>query len=272
MGAAKALGILIPDTQELIPDAASSEAIEYPQVIKKDVGFGGLGVRIAHSTEDETRALSEMQASESGLRNFLRAIKRRSLWPLSHLVDRKSERFLRQDLIAGIAANQAMYCREGRVLARLSVIVVANAAGITSQSAVIKIVRHSGMDETCSRLAAGLALTGFYGVDFMLSGASFDAAYCLEINPRLTPICHLRGPEGSSLIEAALAPWRGRLQPHFGSANTCGSIALFPDGVFGLGDHGDPSEAVLDIPWDEPWLVEQEMRSANRRRNRSRAP
>jgi hypothetical protein len=270
MDVAKTLGILIPDTQELIPGEASSGAIEYPQVIKKDVGFGGLGVRIVRSAEDETRALSEMQASESGLRNVLRAIKRRSLWPLSYLVDRKSDRYLRQGLISGIAANQAMYCKDGRVVARLSVMVLANASGITSQAALIKIVQHSGMDATCSQLAAGLALSGFYGVDFILSGASFDVAYFLEINPRLTPICHLTRSEGSSLIEAALAPWRNHLKPRIGCANACSSIALFPDGVFGLGDHGDPSEVVPDIPWDEPWLVEQEMRKMNRMRNRSR--
>jgi ATP-grasp domain len=270
MSVAKTLGILMPNTQELIPGEASSKAFEYPQIIKKDVGFGGLGVRIVLSAEDEARVLSEMHVSESGLRNVFRAIKRRSLWPLSYLVDRKSVRYLRQDLISGIAANQAMYCKDGRVVARLSVMVLANASGITSPAALVKIVQHSGMDDTCSRLARGLDLSGFYGVDFILSGASFDAAYFLEINPRLTPICHLTGSEGSSLIKVALAPWQDHLNPAIACANARGSIALFPDGVFGVRGHCGPSEAVLDIPWDEPWLIEQEMRRMTRMRNRSR--
>jgi predicted ATP-grasp superfamily ATP-dependent carboligase len=111
------------------------------------------------------------------------------------------------------------------------------------------------METAADKLSSSLGLSGFYGFDFILE-AGTQQAFLLEINPRATPIAHLTPRNGTNLIAALLdrlagEPPRSIQQPVFRDL-----VALFPDGIAVAEQQGLLDAVHLDVPWDEPWLLE----------------
>jgi hypothetical protein len=103
------------------------------------------------------------------------------------------------------------------------------------------------------RMVKGLNLSGFVGFDFVLD--SSNHAWIIEMNPRVTPICHFSVADGTNLAGSLYTQMTGlqplsRLVPinrHL--------VALFPNEVV-----RSPSSEYLqscqhDVPWNEPEIV-----------------
>jgi hypothetical protein len=103
----------------------------------------------------------------------------------------------------------------------------------------VRIIEHPEMAEAARRLVADLQLSGFCGFDFIL--APNGEARLIELNPRVTPTCHLL-VEGTHLVGHVLT-----LFP---------APASSPD--------APTMDGVLDVPIRAPRLVQ-----AARRRDRS---
>jgi hypothetical protein len=116
-----------------------------------------------------------------------------------------------------------------------------------------------------------LDLSGFVGFDFVLD--SSNQCWLIEMNPRVTPICHFSLADGTSLAGSLYTEMMG-LQPKSRPASiNSGLIALFPHEIV-----RSPSSEYLqfcqhDVPWHEPQLVRyvlnQALRTGIRRRVRT---
>ena len=93
-----------------------------------------------------------------------------------------------QQFCAGREAIVTAACVDGKVqaLVCLEVVQVSEARG---PAAVVRIVDHPQMAETARQLIRRFGLSGFCGFDFIVTDSG--DAQLLELNPRVTPTCHL---------------------------------------------------------------------------------
>jgi hypothetical protein len=104
-------------------------------------------------------------------------------------------------------------------------------------------------------LIAATRCSGFIGVDFLIDRRS-GRSYLLEINPRVTPLCHLGRLFGTDLCAAYAARFAGCIDPR--PARRLGRVAaaaLFPNEW--TRDSTSPflTSAYHDVPIDDPALV-----------------
>lgn len=241
---------LFADTIEELRDAI--ETIGLPAVLKSESSWSGAGVRIAQTIDAAIDAFGTLQARPAWtyrLKNFFNH-RLTDAFPRSRLSV--------QQYVVGRPANRAVFCREGRVLAGISVEVLQSEAE-TSPATVVRVIDHPTMAEAAEKLAAAMRLNGFIGFDFQLDEAT-GAAKFLEMNPRATQTCHLCLGAASDQI-GALAQCLGletsaaRLLPA-----ACEAIALFPQELW-----RDPASIYLrtayhDVPWEDLQLVHLSLR------------
>jgi hypothetical protein len=268
---ARELGIRVPRT-ELVEKPAELEiwhrTMPSTSVLKVDGESGGNGVRISSSLDQSLAAWGEFTAPIP----LSTALKR-------HLIDRDPLAFWQarrkfrrevtvQEFILGRPANSMILCRNGRLLASISVIVVAS-EGPTGAATVVSRVDNKSITQAGVRIAEKLSLTGFFGLDFIVAPDS-EIAYLIELNPRCTQLGHLEQSVSGSLADVFCAAWRGEAPTH-GTERPSGAetIALFPQALAAGGICDRLIElSYHDVPWDEPGLVSELMREAWPRRQR----
>ena len=156
-----------------------------------------------------------------------------------------------QQLIRGRPANCMVACRDGKLIAIVSVAVLA-ADGPTGAAVILHRIRNEAMEKAAVLLAEKLNITGFFGLDFMIA-ADTKVPYLIEMNPRATQLGHLELTDQGSLVGAFSAHWCGKPAPRAENPIQARSIALFPQGLkVAASRHNDSS--YLDVPWDEPAL------------------
>jgi len=143
-------------------------------------------------------------------------------------------------------------CWEGKVLAGISV----EAVEVTQESgpaSVVRLIDHSEMTIAAEHMVKRLELSGFVGFDFVLD--SFNQAWMIELNPRVTPICHFRLADGTNLAGSLYRQLMG-LSPRSTPATISrGLIALFPNEVVRCPSGEYLRSCQHDVPWNEPELV-----------------
>jgi len=220
----------------------------YPIVAKADQSYGGRCVRIVSSDADVRATVWELQTPTTWrgiFRRFFGAILgSEALGPLRLPLRRTISL---QQYIPGRPSNRAVICWKGKVLAGISVeaVEVKHESGPAS---VVRLIDHSEMAIFAEHMVKRLGLSGFVGFDFILD--SSNQAWIIEMNPRVTPICHFTNLAGSLYTQMMGLQPLLRIAP----AN-CGLIALFPDEII-----RSPSSEYLhscqhDVPWNEPELV-----------------
>ena len=93
-----------------------------------------------------------------------------------------------QEYVSGREAIATVACRDGEVLSLVCLEVVA-ATQPKGPAAVVRIIEHEGMEEAARILVGRFRLSGFCGLDFIITGSG--EARLLEVNLRATPTCHL---------------------------------------------------------------------------------
>jgi len=249
-------GVRVPstsrvDTPEELESWRARES--FPWVLKADGTWGGGGVKIVHSPDQVQRSLAQL----ARLFRMRRAIKRifvnRDPFWLRPWWNRSQHAVSVQSYIHGHAANCAVVCWKGRVLAGIGVEVVSS-DGLTGPANVVRIVDNAEMMFAAERIASRLGLSGFFGLDFMIEEGS-GAAYLIEMNPRTTPLCHLRLGKGRDMAGALWAQLAGQPDPESPSVTQNEMIAYFPQARDS--NHELLKGCFQDIPQGEPELVQE---------------
>jgi hypothetical protein len=244
--------------------------LSYPIVVKADGSHGGLCVRIVNSASDLRAAVCELQTPATWRgpsRRVFGAILgsgalARFMLPLRRTISL-------QQFIPGRPGNRAVVCWRGKVLAGISVDVVAETHKLGPAS-VVRVIDHPEMAIGAERMVKCLGLSGFVGFDFVLDPS--DRAWLIEMNPRVTPICHFCLANGTNLASSLYRQLTG-LQPLSEiPAAKSGLIAIFPNEILRCPSSGYLQSGHHDVPWNEPQFVYhvlgQALRAGFRRRVR----
>ena len=226
-----------------------------PQVLKLDVGSGGDCVHIVRTTCEATAAFDELAAMQGWGCVLRRGLETLSAAPLVDKLHGRGPAILSQNYVAGRLANRAMYCRDGKVLAGITVATmhVREEIGPTT---VARVLDHPEVENLAARIVRRLKLSGFIGIDVVLEEGT-ERPWLLELNPRPTQTCHLALSDDTDLVGALAMELTGttrRAVPH--TANPYDRIiALYPGELW-----RDPSSEYLcapyhDIPLHEPKFI-----------------
>jgi glutathione synthase/RimK-type ligase-like ATP-grasp enzyme len=240
--------IVIPATRAFESPPAE---LTYPIVVKADHSEGGRCVRIVNGGADLRAAVWELQTPSTWrARRFFGAILgwgslRPLMLPLRRTINL-------QQYIVGRPANRAVICWRGKVLAGISVeaVEVSHEHGPAS---VIRLIDHLEMAMVSEHMVKRLHLSGFVGFDFVLDFA--NRAWLIEMNPRVTPICHFSLADGTDLAGSLYTQMKGQLPPSRPAPIDRDLIALFPDGIIRSPSSNYVRSCQRDVPWDEPELV-----------------
>ena len=223
----------------------------YPIVVKADQSCGGRCVRIVNSEADLPATVWELQTPFTWrLRRFIDAIfgsrvLRPVMLPLARTISL-------QQFIKGRPCNRAVICWKGKVLAGISVEAV-EVAHENGPASVIRTIDHPEMAMAAERMVKCLELSGFVGFDFILD--SLCQAWLIEMNPRVTPTCHLSLDDGTNLTGSLYTQMTGRWPRSTPPTIDRGLIALFPDEIVRCPSSEHLQFGQHDVPWREPELV-----------------
>jgi hypothetical protein len=256
LAAARAAGILVPNTMQIssrqeLEEWSGRESL--PWVVKANGTWGGVGVRVVQSADQVDSSWRELRQ----ISRFARAVKRMAVNRDSFLF-RTWWRGLEHPLIVqsyvhGRPANCTVFANQGRVLAFIAVEVVCS-EGSTGPASIVRVVDNEAMKLAAEKLAARLGLSGFFGLDFMIEQGS-DAAYLIEMNPRLTPPCYLRLGKGRDLVGATWAQLTGKPVPEHPPATEKELIA-YQQQPPGPEDELE-KKYFHDVPHGEPELIRE---------------
>lgn len=249
-------GVRVPRTARIlspedIDEWQKQEAL--PWVVKADGTWGGVGVRIVESAQETTEACSELTKMSRLTRAVKRLVVNRDPFVLRSWWRRSKRRIVVQSYIYGRPANCTVFCWNGKVLALIGVTVI-RSDGATGPASIVRIVDNAEMKFAAERIAGRLGLSGFFGLDFMIEEKS-NAAYLIEMNPRLTPPCYLRLGIGHDLPGALWAQLAGRPLPDVLPVTQNDLIAYLPQAL--KGNQDVLAGCYRDLPKDEPDLVKE---------------
>jgi ATP-grasp domain-containing protein len=249
-------GLRVPDTQPVrtVKDLGSWGADHrLPWVLKADRTWGGGGVEIVRTpghAERFFRAIPRFFGKALAVKRLI--VNRDPFWLLPAW-NRWMPGIIVQSHISGRAANCAVVCWEGKVLAGIAAEVISSNKP-TGPAAVVRIIDNSEMMQCAERLAGRLGLSGFFGLDFIIEEGT-GISHLIEMNPRCTSLCHLRLGEGRDMIGALYAQLSGQPAPATPCVTQNDMIAYFPEAWQSNG--GVPQASFRDLPHSEPDLINE---------------
>ena len=241
---AQSLGLRCPRTL-IAPDDRNLKSVppelEYPFIVKDDRSWGGLGVRVA--------------ANYDQYRSAIRML-RKCYPPRHHGTGKLAGRYklTLQEKIVGRPATCAAVCYEGEVLAAHSVEVL-ECMREFGPASLVRFIDHPEIKKATEVIVTHFHLSGFIGIDFIIDKE--NRAWLLEVNPRITPMCHLRANDKESLSSAIYTRLTGRRPLENPAPFEKGAIALFPQELIRRFENKHPSLSFHyhDVPWEEPLFV-----------------
>jgi len=265
--AAGEAGARVPTTQPVrnVADLVRwSRENPLPWVIKADGSWAGLGVRTVTSLHQAEQAFHEMTKPVTTLHALREVVLEHDLFWLRPWLARTRPAVSIQQYIAGTPANIAVACWQGEVRGTTSVAALAMEHE-TGPSTVVRMIENTEMVKAASTVVRALGLSGFVGFDFVIERGT-GAAYMIEMNPRSTPICHVRLGGRRDLVETIQSSLLQRTPRATQPCTTSDTIAFFPHAW-----RHDPTSPALHaafhaVPWDEPDLVRELMKAELRDR------
>ena len=246
---AESLGIACPKTEFLSNTFALERQINkvaFPVLIKADKSFGGRGVRLVNNQSELRAVVTELSLPQS-LPGPLRRLLGRYLKTAFFCWPREWPRTMSlQQFVEGRPCNRAVVCWKGKVLAGVTVDVLATAY-LFGPATVGKVIDHPDVALAAEAIVAKLRLSGFVGFDFVLDHA--NKAWFLEMNLRATPTCHLC-PPGQDLAGSFFSQITGRSPRANNPIMKYKIFSLFP----AKAPNANTSNAIIwdDVPKDEP--------------------
>jgi thioesterase domain-containing protein len=257
MHTAVELGIRVPNSMP-IRSAADlhqwSTEQELPWFLKADGTWGGHGVRLATGPDAENH-YRELTRPLSTIRFLKRLIVNRDPFWWETWRKQTSSSVMAQARVIGKPANSAIACWQGRVLAQVCVEVV-EAQGPTGPATIVRVVQNAEMQSTGEKLVSRLGLSGIIGLDFMIEDQTGDA-YLIELNPRCTPLCHLKHGKGGDLIGMLGAQLSGQSRQERPAVTHNDLVAYFPQAWRGNTSSDLLQASFQDVPLEDPDLVDE---------------
>ena len=231
-------------------------------VLKVNGESGGNGVRICRSLEESAAAFELLRVAPSQVAALKRVIIDKD--PLAPWLRRRPREITIQKYIDGRPANTMVAAWRGRVLALMSVAVVA-ADGPTGAATIVRVINDERMRHSAELIAARLHMSGFFGLDFVVATTT-NIPYLIEINPRCTQLGHIELARGRSLAQSFVRAIRGVSSPEIFEAASSERIALFPQAarfqsVVAESYHDKPSgypkliRELVRRPWPQRQLI-----------------
>ena len=252
-------GCRVPNTElvENLDDLNACQARHpFPWVLKADETWGGRGVRIAYTAEQAQKDFGEV----SNPFRFRRAVKRmvvnRDPFWMQPWWEGRKPAVVVQEYVHGRPGNCAVACWEGKLLAGIGVEVV-SADGLTGPASIVRVLNNPDMISYAERIARRLHLSGFFGLDFMIEDRT-NQAYLIEMNPRCTPLCHLRLGKGRDMIGGLWSRLSGEPIPDTQPITENNKIAYFPQALNSKSEFLESS--YQDVPQNEPELIKEFLR------------
>ena len=265
---AAAGNIRVPETRLLQSPAdvrAWCASRPLPGLMKTDGSWGGAGVALVASEGSALAAFRRMSRPLATWRAAKFLLSNRDPYPAAEWLRRETSAVTGQDFVQGSAANIMVACWQGEVLATIGTKVLSSAKRFGAAT-IVRMVRHEEMEAAARHVVAGLGLSGFCGLDFIIDHR--DDAHLIELNPRPTQLGHLPIATGHSLASVLLHRMAGQ-PPPAGAPAPMGhdTVALFPQAW--LSEAAAPwlQTAYHDIPWTEPALVAELRRRPWERRS-----
>jgi hypothetical protein len=255
---ARQQGIPVPDAAVInsVSDlAAWHKDHPLPWVLKSDGSWAGMGVRVVTSLNDAVNAFKEMSSPVRAGKVIGEALFEWDFFWLRSWF--RAERCIIsvQQHIAGNAANCALACWEGEVLAAVAVEVVLTRSN-NGPASVVRIIDGNEMIEAARQVVRACHMTGLVGFDFVLE-AGTGTAFMVEMNPRAVPLCHIPLGPGRDLVQAMLEQITGVPRKPRIAATGQDLIIFFP----GMSEEhpGSPllTEGYHDVPWQEPAMLRE---------------
>ncbi len=252
---ARSLGLRVPNSKVTSSRRALAELsahVGYPCVLKRDQTWSGIGVKVVRSEHELAGAWSWIAGGLSMLRAGKAVWRDRRPRTLLDMLIAGSTTVEVQQFVPGTPANRAVLCREGKVVAGVSVLALQTAYP-GGPASVVQVVDHPEMTHVAETLAQKLGLSGFCGFDFVVSPGGH--AYLLELNPRATPVAHIAVPDGTHLPTALYQELTDQPPAEALTPVTSDLVAIFPTEW-----QRDPvavssPDVHHDAPWDEPGLL-----------------
>ena len=222
----------------------------FPVILKREDTYGGMGCHVCRSERQLQQGFEKLRGVS--WRRRLRAIARgRSSAERPAAPSR--EPLIVQKYHEGRLAFVAAVAREGVMMSGLAAVAEAVHPAPTGASTVIRALDRPDLLEISRNLIAATRCSGFVGVDFMLDPSS-PLPYLLEINPRVTPLCHLARHLGTDLCAAFAASFAG-LPVSRPLRRKADLVAMLPNEW--MRDPLSPflKEAYHDVPVDDPKLI-----------------
>jgi hypothetical protein len=257
------LGIRVPQTVT-VGSVAEVEAAwkNQPAVLKLDGTWGGTGVAIVKTlaaAKEAFQKLSQPMGAGVAWKRWLINREPIALWSWKK---HEPATITIQEFIAGRPANTMFACWQGEVLGIVSVEVI-TAQGLTGAATVVRLIQNREIEEAARKLAKEFKLSGFHGLDFVIS-AETGAAYLIELNPRTTQLGHLRLPGQGDLAGTISAKLHA--EPLVDGATLESiqgeTIAFFPQALQWNPNSPYLASGYHDVPHEEPALQHELMRKA----------
>jgi hypothetical protein len=258
---ARELGIAVPDDQAVHTPAELEQWLDMvpaPWVIKIDGAWAGRGVRIATTRTQAHAAFRELPRRINKYAAIKRWLINRDPHWLADLRRRRAPAISVQRHIDGRPGNLAMFCRNGEVLA-VTVAETVASWGPTGPSTIVRLVNRPDVVADARLLAQALGLSGFYGMDFMMTRAT-GRSVLIELNPRATALANICHAPNGDLIDAAGRLFSQQAQSISRMEAGYGLVAHFPLAWHWRADDPRLVGCFQDIPWDEPALLSEMLR------------
>jgi hypothetical protein len=210
-------------------------------VLKTDGSWGGRGTAIVRERSQVQKMWRRISSPPGLARGLKRAVFDLEIGPLSRRVLGVRPVVNAQEFVGGREAIATVACLDGEVRA-LGCFEVVQSSEPKGPAAVVRVIDHAGMAEAARRLVRRYGLSGFCGFDFILTETGDP--WLLEVNPRVTPTCHL-------LVE--------------GDYRRPRTVTLFPARPQALEATGAVRPETLDLPQRAPALIHFGERAAGRR-------
>ena len=163
----------------------AAKKIQYPLVLKHDVGAGGAGVVICQNEADLRKYF--YQAPNF---NFFKRMKYKIKQLIVISSTNQKEQISIQEFIEGPLGVTAFCSLNGKMLASNTMLTLKTNPEKTGPTCVAQGLNLPEMEDYVKIIAQKLHYTGFGGVDFIYQKDT-NQAFIIEFNARPTPTCHL---------------------------------------------------------------------------------
>jgi hypothetical protein len=253
---AQELGIRIPKTQQVRSVADLRDWFAQgprPSVIKSDGTWGGSGVTMVER-EDQAHAAYARARRHRSLGEVVKRLVVNGDPLATWTLRKQSEADVSvQEQIVGRPANAMVAAWRGEALATV-VVEVLSSQGRTGAGIVVRVVENREIARAARLLAERLGMSGFFGLDFVISGET-SAAYLIEMNPRCTQLGHLPLLSRGDLAGILYAKMSGRSPLPAPTPIDNDVIAFFPQSMLADPPSRFAARAHVDVPWQNPSLV-----------------